>query len=188
MFSDCVARSAAGRFRLATSRTGRGLACNAAAWLHRRTVSCYALPVLGMKTFLLVPALLAGAQPLLAQNPSPAAPDLPRTDFGAPGDDFSRAGHGAAVFAVGFFGHARGGLSSDHSSRRSRFERLYGHGRCAFAQTGLSRSARRFQSPRRSHRARRAKSARFHDEESERGFSARFAKSRRRKARASLPI
>ena len=35
--------------------------------------------VLGMKTFLLVPALLAGAQPLLAQDPSPAVPDLPRT-------------------------------------------------------------------------------------------------------------
>ncbi len=35
--------------------------------------------VLGMKTFLLVPALLAGAQPLLAQSPSPAVPDLPRT-------------------------------------------------------------------------------------------------------------
>jgi biopolymer transport protein ExbB len=32
-----------------------------------------------MKTFLLVPALLAGAQPLLAQSPSPVAPDLPRT-------------------------------------------------------------------------------------------------------------
>ena len=35
--------------------------------------------VLGMKTFLLVPALLAGAQPLLAQSPSPGVPDLPRT-------------------------------------------------------------------------------------------------------------
>lgn len=35
--------------------------------------------VLGMKTFLLVPALLAGAQPLLAQSPPPAVPDLPRT-------------------------------------------------------------------------------------------------------------
>ena len=32
-----------------------------------------------MKTFLLVPALLAGAQPLLAQSPSPGVPDLPHT-------------------------------------------------------------------------------------------------------------
>jgi biopolymer transport protein ExbB len=32
-----------------------------------------------MKTFLLLPALLAGAEPLLAQSPSPMIPDLPRT-------------------------------------------------------------------------------------------------------------
>jgi biopolymer transport protein ExbB len=32
-----------------------------------------------MKTFLLLPALLAGAQPLLAQSPTPFVPDLPRT-------------------------------------------------------------------------------------------------------------
>jgi biopolymer transport protein ExbB len=32
-----------------------------------------------MKNFLFLPALLAGAGPLLAQNPSPALPDLPRT-------------------------------------------------------------------------------------------------------------
>ena len=32
-----------------------------------------------MKTFFLVPALLAGAQPLLAQSLPPAVPDLPRT-------------------------------------------------------------------------------------------------------------
>jgi biopolymer transport protein ExbB len=32
-----------------------------------------------MKIFLLLPALLAGAEPLLAQNPPPAVPDLPRT-------------------------------------------------------------------------------------------------------------
>ena len=32
-----------------------------------------------MKTFFLLPAVLAGAEPLLAQNPSPALPDLPRT-------------------------------------------------------------------------------------------------------------
>ncbi len=32
-----------------------------------------------MKTFLLLPALLAGAEPLLAQSPPPTVPDLPRT-------------------------------------------------------------------------------------------------------------
>lgn len=32
-----------------------------------------------MKTFLLLPALLAGAGPLLAQSPPPQVPDLPRT-------------------------------------------------------------------------------------------------------------
>ncbi len=32
-----------------------------------------------MKTFLLLPALLAGAEPLLAQSPPPVVPDLPRT-------------------------------------------------------------------------------------------------------------
>ena len=32
-----------------------------------------------MKTFLLLPALLAGAEPLLAQSPAPSMPDLPRT-------------------------------------------------------------------------------------------------------------
>jgi biopolymer transport protein ExbB len=32
-----------------------------------------------MKTFFLLPAFLAGAEPLLAQNPTPALPDLPRT-------------------------------------------------------------------------------------------------------------
>ncbi|MDP9253400.1 MAG: MotA/TolQ/ExbB proton channel family protein, partial [Verrucomicrobiota bacterium] len=32
-----------------------------------------------MKTFLLLPALLAGAEPLLAQSPPPTVPDLPQT-------------------------------------------------------------------------------------------------------------
>jgi biopolymer transport protein ExbB len=35
--------------------------------------------VLGMKTSFLLPALLAGATPVLAQTPAPALPDLPRT-------------------------------------------------------------------------------------------------------------
>jgi biopolymer transport protein ExbB len=39
----------------------------------------YAKRSFGMKIFLLLPALLAGAEPLLAQNPAPSVPDLPRT-------------------------------------------------------------------------------------------------------------
>ncbi len=42
-------------------------------------LAVYATRSLGMKTFFLVPALLAGAQPLLAQNPPSVMPDLPRT-------------------------------------------------------------------------------------------------------------
>jgi biopolymer transport protein ExbB len=66
MFSVCVAQSAAG-----------GLPSGHASCIPLTVV--YAKRSLGMKTFFLVPAFLAGAQPLLAQSPPPAVPDLPRT-------------------------------------------------------------------------------------------------------------
>src|SRR6266550_8528668 len=65
-----------------------------------------------------------------------------------------RAGNGGAPDPVDHFGYAGHRLLPEHSTRRGCLAWIYGHRRCAAAETRLSRPTRCFQSPRRSHRPR----------------------------------
>ena len=141
------------------------------------------------ENFLLLLALLAGATPVLAQSSDARCAGSPAHDHRFFEAMIAAGPVMVPLFpALGFFSHARRRLFPYHSARRGCFERLHGNGRRALAQTRLSRVARCFQSPWRSDRARRAKDARFYDEESAAPISARCARSRKRKARASRPI
>ena len=125
-----------------------------------------------MKFSLLLFATLAGAPSLLAQEATPPlVPAVPQSQSIM--DTLINAGPVMIpLFLLSIFFRGAGDRYIMTIRRGAVVSSGYMATADALAQTRLSGIARRFQSARRSHRAGRAKNARFHDQEPEFRFSA----------------